>query len=234
VIKSKSIKLPKYKTRKPPSKSSSSSSSSDEERGEENTSRRKSLKSRKLISPNLRTVDLDIDFIKKALVETMNGEQFGTLLEGKRYEFTKVYTMEIRHGDEDVYEIMKEYGWLPVPSGMQCPYCKINYSNGEKERIEKKLTRHMESTHLIKNNNQALNILLNIYGNDWWMYFISKHEIIDVNFHERDLGFCKVTECNALEKDYESYRDHIRLRLFEQEFGSNAPFWELLKMERGR
>jgi hypothetical protein len=188
------------------------------------------LKSRKLIRPNLRTNDFDIEFIKKALVETKNGKQFGALLEEKGYEFTKVHTMKVRHGDEYVYEIMKEYGCLPVPSGMQCPYCKINYYNGEKGRIEKKLAKHMESTHLIKNNNQALNILLNLYGNDWRMDFISKHEIIDVNYHERDLGFCKITGCNAVEKDDESYQNHVRFCLFEQEFGNYAPFWELLKM----
>jgi hypothetical protein len=46
----------------------------------------------------------------------------------------------------------------------------------------------MESTHLIGNNNQGLNILLKLYGADWWMDFIVNHEIVDVNFHAKDLG----------------------------------------------
>jgi hypothetical protein len=55
----KPVKVPVYKTRKPPSESSSSSSSSDEERKEENVSPKRSLKSGRLIRPNLRTNELD-------------------------------------------------------------------------------------------------------------------------------------------------------------------------------
>jgi hypothetical protein len=66
------------------------------------------LKSRILITPNIRTNEFDIDFIKRALLETENDEQFGLALEERNDEFTKVHKMEIRRGDEDIYEIMKK------------------------------------------------------------------------------------------------------------------------------
>jgi hypothetical protein len=107
--------------------------------------------------------------------------------------------MEKRAGEEDIYEVLKESGCLPVPSGMQCPYCKVNYFEGDMLKIRRKMSAHMESTHLIRNNNQTLNILLNIllniYGSDWWIDFISKHKTRDINFHEREIGYCKITEC---------------------------------------
>jgi hypothetical protein len=68
----------------------------------------------------------------------------------------------------------------------------------------------MESTYLIKNNNQALNILPNLYGNDWWIDFISKGTTFDVNFHEREIRYCKITGCQAIAKEKETYDDHIR------------------------
>jgi hypothetical protein len=70
--------------------------------------------------------------------------------------------MEIRHGNEDIYEVLKDSECLSVPNGMQCHYCKVNYYNGEESKIYKRLAGHMESAHLIGNNNNALNILLNI------------------------------------------------------------------------
>jgi hypothetical protein len=62
----------------------------------------------------------------------MNGDQFVNILEEKGYEFTKVHTMEVRYGDEDEYEILKEYGCLPVPSDMKSPYFKTNYYGGDR------------------------------------------------------------------------------------------------------
>jgi hypothetical protein len=88
---------------------------------ENEENRRKTIKCRKLIHPNVTTNDLDIDFIKKALLETENDNQFAFILEEKKYEFTIVHKMEPRHEDEDLYDIMKEYGSLPVPNGTQCP-----------------------------------------------------------------------------------------------------------------
>jgi hypothetical protein len=71
---------------------------------------KKKLKSRTLIAPNTRTNDLDIDYIKRALLETENREHFGLALEEKNYEFTNVHKMEIRSGEEDIYEVLKESG----------------------------------------------------------------------------------------------------------------------------
>jgi hypothetical protein len=92
-----------------------------------------------LIRLNITINVLDIELIKRALLETENGDQFAVLLEEKNYEFTLVHKIEKRHRDEDIYEIMKEYGYLPVPNGMQCPYCKTNYYNGDRKKIERKL-----------------------------------------------------------------------------------------------
>jgi hypothetical protein len=164
-IEKKQSKILKYKIKRPPSESSSSSSSSDDENRDRKIGHKKSLKSRRLITPNVRTNNLDIEFIKKALMETKNGKQFARLLEEKS-EFTKVHKMEIRQGNQDIYEVLKDSGCLPMPCGMQYPYHKLNYYNGEESRIHKKLARNMESTNLIKNNNNALNILLNVYGDD--------------------------------------------------------------------
>jgi hypothetical protein len=162
-----SITLQKYKPKRPPSDSSSSSSSSDEGERERDIVIKDKLKERVLIRPNITTNILDINFIKKALAETENGIQFGELLDEKGYEFTVVHKMEVMHGDEDIYEILKEYGCLPVPDGLQYPYCKWNKYNGSRKIIERKLSKHMEKVHLISNNNHALNILFNIYGTDW-------------------------------------------------------------------
>jgi hypothetical protein len=83
----------------------------------------------------------------------------------------------------------------------------------------------MERTHLIKkNNNQGINMLLNIYGMEWRMDFVSGHETVDGNFHEKDLGFCKISGCNAVEKDNASYKSHAKYCLFEQDFGEYALF----------
>jgi hypothetical protein len=163
------IKLQKYKPKRPPSESSSSSTSSDEGEGDKDIILKDRLKARTLIRSNLTTNDLDLEYIKKALMETENGDQFQELLEEKGYEFTMVHKMETRQGNEDIYEILKEYGCLPVPNGMQCPYCKWNYYGGSRRRTKDKLTKHMETTHLIGSNNHVLNILFNIYGTDWWM-----------------------------------------------------------------
>jgi hypothetical protein len=59
----------------------------------------------------------------------------------------------------------------------------------------------MKSTHLIGNNNQGLNILLNLYGTDWWIDLIVSHEIVEVNFHAKVLGFCEISSWGAVEKD---------------------------------
>jgi hypothetical protein len=75
--------------------------------------------------------------------------------------------MEIRQGNDDIYEVLKDSGCLPVPNGIHCPYCKVDYYNGKESRIYEKLARHMESRHLIRNNINGLNILLNIHGDDW-------------------------------------------------------------------
>jgi hypothetical protein len=77
--------------------------------------------------------------------------------------------MKVSTGDEEIYEVLKESGCLRIPNGMQCPYCKVNYYEGDANRIGRKMSARMEKTHLIKNKNQALNILLNIYGEDWWI-----------------------------------------------------------------
>lgn len=106
---SEQIKLPKYKFKKSSSESSSSSSSSDDEGFEKENIYKEKLKKRTLERPNLVANILDTDFIKKALLETENGGKFGELLEEKWYEFTIVHDMEERHGDEDIFEIMKEY-----------------------------------------------------------------------------------------------------------------------------
>jgi hypothetical protein len=90
------------------------------------------LKKSTLTRPNLLTNTLDNEFIKKALLESENGEKFGELLEEKGYEFTIVHDMEERHGEEDIFEIMKEYGCLPVPDGVQCPYCEFNRYGGNR------------------------------------------------------------------------------------------------------
>jgi hypothetical protein len=56
----------------------------------------------------------------------------------------------------------------------------------------------MEMTHLISNNNHALNMLLNIYGTDWWMDFAYEEGVVDVNFHINDLGFYIGAMCGAV------------------------------------
>jgi hypothetical protein len=90
----RTIKKLKFKGKMPPSGSSSSSSSSDNEDNGPYLEPRRSIKSRILITPNTRTNDIDIEFLKKALLETENGEEFGLALEEKKYEFTKVRKMK--------------------------------------------------------------------------------------------------------------------------------------------
>jgi hypothetical protein len=126
--------------------------------------------------------------------------------------------------------MLKDYGCLPVPEGMQCPYCNWNLYNGNRGVIGRKLSKHMEMTHLISNNNHALNMILNIYGSGWWMDFTYNQEIMDVNFHQKDLGYCKFSLCGAVEKSLECYNSHVRFCMFFQEIGEYEPFWELLKM----
>jgi DNA repair exonuclease SbcCD ATPase subunit len=122
----KQMKKLKFKTKRPPSESSSSWSSSADEDKDRITEQKKSLKSKVPILPNTRTNDLDIDFIKRALLETENGEHFGLALEEKKNEFTKVHKMKITSGEEDIYEVLKGSGRLPVPSGLQSPHYKVN------------------------------------------------------------------------------------------------------------
>jgi hypothetical protein len=74
-------------------------------------------------------------------------------LEGKNYKFTKVHKMKVSTGDEEIYEILKESGFLPVPNGMQCPYCEVNNYEGDTSRIKRKISAHMERIHLINNKN---------------------------------------------------------------------------------
>jgi hypothetical protein len=100
-------------------------------------------------------------------------------------------------------------GCLPIPNGMQCPYCKVNYYEGDTVRIYNKMSEHMESTHLIRNKNQALNILFNIYGNDWWMDFVYKHATLDVNFHSEDIRYCKIATCQTIITKQDLYYGHI-------------------------
>jgi hypothetical protein len=88
----------------------------------------------------------------------------------------------------------------------------------------------MEMTHLISNNNHALNMLLNIYGTDWWMDFTYEQEIVDVNFHRINLAYCKMARCGAVEKNLENYKSHFKYCIFNQEVGEYEAFWELLKM----
>jgi hypothetical protein len=126
--------------------------------------------------------------------------------------------------------MLKEYGCLPVPDGMKCPCCDWNRYNGSRGVIERKLSKHMEKIHLISNNNHALNMLLNIYGMDWWMDFTFNQEIVDVNFHQKDLGYCKISICGAVERNIENYNSHVHWCMFRQDVGECEPFWELLKM----
>jgi tRNA A-37 threonylcarbamoyl transferase component Bud32 len=104
-----------YKPKRSPSESSSLSSSLDEEKGTREDRIRNTLKERELSKPNLRENVIDIDYIKKCLTETDNGIQFGKLMKRKGYKFTRVHKMDQRHGDEEVYDILKEFGCLPVP-----------------------------------------------------------------------------------------------------------------------
>jgi hypothetical protein len=163
-----------YKHKRPPSDSSSSSSSSDEEKGTKEDRIRKTLKERKIVKPNLKDNDLDIEFIKESLMGTDSGIQFGKIMETKGYKFTIVHKIYPVSGKQDIYARLKEYGCLPMPDGMQCPYCKWNRYNGDRETISRRLDKHMQITHLISNNNHALNMLLNVYGNDCWMNFEHK------------------------------------------------------------
>jgi hypothetical protein len=122
--------MSRIQPQKTPSGSSSSSSSSDEEKGTREDRIKNNLKERKLSKPNTKENELDTDYIKRCLAETDNGTQFGKLMKRKGYKFTRVHKMDQRHGDEDVYDILKEYGCLPVPDGMQCSYCDWNRYNG--------------------------------------------------------------------------------------------------------
>jgi hypothetical protein len=60
--------------------------------------------------------------------------------EERNYEITKVHKMETKTGHEDIYEVLKESQCLPVPSGMQCSYCKVNYFEGDASRIKRKMS----------------------------------------------------------------------------------------------
>jgi hypothetical protein len=226
----RTMKKLKFKSKRPPSDSSSSSSSSDNEDRDQYTEPNKHLKSRKLITPNTTTNDLDIDFIKRALLETENGEEFGMTLEDKNYEFTKLCKMKVSTEDEGIYEILKESECLPVLNGMQCPYCKINYYERDTNRIGRKISAYMERTHLIKNKNQALNILLNIYGKDSWMDFVHKHATIEVNFHQKEIGYCNLASCQTI-----SHKHMKQIGHFTENHGwimimKYAPFWNIMKM----
>jgi hypothetical protein len=64
-------------------------------------------------------------------------------LEEKGYKFKRIHKLDQKNGDEDVYEILKEFGCLPVPDGMQCPYCDWNRYNGSRGKIREKLNKHM-------------------------------------------------------------------------------------------
>jgi hypothetical protein len=113
---------------------------------------------------------------------------------------------------------------------MQYPYCDWNRYNGSREVIERKLNKHMEITHLISNNNHALNMLLNIYGTDWWMDFVYKEGTVDVDFHRNNLGFCTGAMCGVIEKNLENYKSDAKFCIFSRNAGEYEPFWELLKM----
>jgi hypothetical protein len=67
----------------------------------------------------------------------------------------------------------------------------------------------MESTHLIRNKNQALNVLFNIYGNDWWMDFVYKYTTLDANFHSKDLRYCRKASCQTITIKQDLYYGHI-------------------------
>jgi hypothetical protein len=141
-----------------------------------------------------------------------------------------IHKIEERHGDENIYQILEEYGCLPVPDGMQCPYCACNRYNGSRGVTERKVSKHMEKIHLICNNNHAMNTLLSMYGTGWWMDFQYGEKIVDASFHQKDIGYCKISMCGAVERNTENCNSHIRYCMFRQEVGKYEPFWELLKM----
>jgi hypothetical protein len=217
-----------YKYKKPPSDSSSSSSSSEEGNGNEERIRRK-MKERMLVMHNLKDNDLDIEFIKESLLKSENGSQLVRTLEGKGYKFTKVHKIYGAPGEQDVYERMKGYGCVPVTEGMQCPYCKWNRYNGNRTIISGKLNKHMQMTHLINNNNHALNMLFNLYGKDWWMDIEHKYGTMDVDFRRDEIGYCTAAIWGVVEINLTSLRSHKKYCMLRAEAGEYEPFWELLK-----
>jgi hypothetical protein len=62
------------------------------------------------------------------------------------------------------------------------------------------------------------------------MYFSYEQEIVDVNFHINDLGCCKGTMRDAVERNLEGSKSHIKFCIFNQDVGEYEPFLELLKM----
>jgi hypothetical protein len=55
-------------------------------------------------------------------LKTRNAEEFGTALEERGYEFTEVHRMKSLSVDEEIFEILKNRGCLPIPNEMQSPY----------------------------------------------------------------------------------------------------------------
>jgi hypothetical protein len=51
------------------------------------------------------------------------------------------------------FKIMAEKGCLPVPTRVQCPYCKINYYGNSEEELEEMISKQMEGKHEICNKN---------------------------------------------------------------------------------
>jgi hypothetical protein len=100
-------------------------------------------------------------------------------------------------------------GCLPVPDGMQYPYNKVNHYKGDPMKIYRKMSEHMGRTHLIRKKNQTLNILFNIYGNDWWMDFVHRHTIFDIHFRLKEIRYCKIASCQTITHKEDSYYGHI-------------------------
>jgi hypothetical protein len=153
---------------------------------------KRTTKSRKLMNPNTATNNLETEELKRILLESKNGNTVKQTMKKKGFEFTKVHNMERTEIEGiEVFKMMEEKGCLPVLTDVLCPYCKVNYYEGDPVRIFNKMSEYMERTHLIRNKNQTLNILFNIYGNYWWMDFVYKLTTLDVNFHSEDIRYCK-------------------------------------------
>jgi hypothetical protein len=205
----RTFKKLKFKEKRHMSGSSSSSSSSDNEDNDQLIETKRPIKSRRLITSITGTIELVFEFLKKALLQAKNGEEFVAVLEEKKYDFTQVHKNRSMIEKKEIFEVLKLTGCLRAPNGMQCLYCKVNYYEGDPVKIYKQMSEHMESTHLIRNKNQALNMLFNIYGNDWWMDFEDKHTTFDMNFHLKEIRYCKIANYQIITHKQDLSYGHI-------------------------